>query len=120
MSPAAVKKLIETRSNRFISAVNEWVYSCRVWSAVLNYFCCTRLISATPEGEDPVRLLIEAGHNYVPVDHPIPKEDIPTNPNLNQRPSISNVISDLTNSLWYVDQIAHRRTVDAKEAQICR
>lgn len=83
--------------------------------------CYTRLLSATSEGEDPVQLLIEAGHSYVPVNHATPNdEDLPSIPIPDQRPPINNVISDLTSSLWYVDQIAHRRTVDAKEAQICR
>lgn len=67
-----------------------------------------------------MNLLIEAGHNYVPADHAMPNQDAPSVPSPDQRPSISNIISSLTESLWYVDQIAHRRTVEAKEAQLCK
>ena len=81
-----------------------------------------RLLTATPDKEDPVQLLILAGHNYVPVDHSLPGQEEPLAPapipKTNERPLIDDVISELTSSLWYVDQIAHRRTVAAKEAQL--
>jgi hypothetical protein len=35
----------------------------------------------------------------------------------NERPMVD-IVSELTSSLWYVDQLAHRRTIDAKEVQI--
>lgn len=79
----------------------------------------TRLLSASSEGEDPAQLLIEAAHSYVPVNLTILNEDLSPILKSDQRSPMSDVISDLTSSLWYVDQIVHRRTIDAKEAQIC-
>lgn len=65
-----------------------------------------------------MRLLVNAGLNYVPVDHTLcASQDERPVPGQTERPSMVDVISELTDSLWYVDQMAHRRTVDAKEAQ---
>ena len=120
MSPAAVKKLIEARNNSFLKAVNEYDYR-RPARDPFDYNF-VRLLAATPDREDPVQLLILAGHNYVPVDHSLPGQEDPSVttsiPKTSERPHINDVISDLTSSLWYVDQIAHRRTVAAKEAQL--
>jgi len=64
-----------------------------------------------------VRLLINAGLNYVPMDHTLPMSQNEC-PSLkpNERPMLD-IVSELTTSLWYVDQLAHRRTIDAKEVQ---
>ncbi|KAF8964071.1 DEAD/H helicase [Flammula alnicola] len=100
LSPAAVKKLIEARNQRFQQAVNE-------------------LLSATPVGDDPVHLLVTAGQTYVPVNHTIfdSDEEPKMIPNSNERPPVDQVISDIMASIWYKDQIVHRRIVEAKEAQ---
>ena len=80
-----------------------------------------RLLAATPNKEDPVQLLILAGRNYIPVDHSLPGQEEPSAPasitKPNERPPINDIIFELTSSLWYADQIVHRRTVAAKEAQ---
>ncbi|KDR81414.1 hypothetical protein GALMADRAFT_89308 [Galerina marginata CBS 339.88] len=98
LSPAAIKKLVETRNQRFAQAIIE-------------------LVDATPPGEDPVNLLINAGHAYVPVNLSAPLTDeakVPTA--LGERPSIDQIISNLMETIWYKDQIVHRRLVDAKTA----
>ncbi|KAF9532377.1 DEAD H helicase [Crepidotus variabilis] len=101
MSPAAVKKLIESRNAQFVTATNE-------------------LISAATESEDAVQLVIMAGRNYVPVDHTLPLELDETHriPNSNERASIEDILAGVMQEFWYVDQIAHRRTVAAKDPQI--
>lgn len=77
-------------------------------------------MSAATEGEDPVQLLVMAGRNYVPVDHtqPLPPEEKPIIPKSNERASIVDIVTGITHELWYIDQITHRRTIEAKEPQI--
>lgn len=60
-----------------------------------------------------------AGRRYFPVEHAVPLADnvIKSIPLPNERPSIEQVILDMTNSLWYLDQIIHRQKVDARAAQ---
>ncbi len=66
-----------------------------------------------------MRLLINAGLNYVPMDHTLPtSQDERPILKPNERPSMVDIVSELTSSLWYVDQLAHQRTIDAKEVQI--
>jgi DEAD/DEAH box helicase domain-containing protein len=78
-----------------------------------------RLLVATPPSEDAVQILMTAGRRYFPVDHAVPPADkvIKSIPLPNERPSIEQVIFDMTNSLWYLDQIVHRQKVDARVAQ---
>lgn len=64
-------------------------------------------------------MLMTAGRGYFPVDHAVPLGDkvIKSIPLPNERPSIEQVIFDMTNSLWYLDQVVHRQKVDARVAQ---
>ncbi|KAF8810709.1 DEAD/H helicase [Phlegmacium glaucopus] len=100
LSPAAVKKLVESRNARFEQAVNE-------------------LLIATPPEEDPVTLLVAAATNFVPANQEIPclYKDLQTLPQPSERPTIDQVISEIERSNWYIDQIVDRRTIEAKEAQ---
>ncbi|KIY43668.1 P-loop containing nucleoside triphosphate hydrolase protein [Fistulina hepatica ATCC 64428] len=103
MTPAAVKKLIEARNNRFKEAVDE-------------------LIQATPAGDDPVTLLQNAGRAQLPV-HPhassghippiIPHEV----PDTDSRASVKEILSALQAEAWYDDQIVDRRTFEKRPAQ---
>ncbi|KAF4615135.1 hypothetical protein D9613_002873 [Agrocybe pediades] len=104
LSPAATKKLIEARNERFLRAVNE-------------------LLCATPAGEDPVNLLVTAGRSFVPINHSIPAEDVndikdAMHPKTSgPRPPMNQIIHEISQSVWYQDQIVHRRFIDAKAAQ---
>ncbi|KAF9567647.1 DEAD/H helicase [Agrocybe pediades] len=104
LSPAATKKLIEARNERFLRAVNE-------------------LLCATPAGEHPVNLLVTAGRSFVPIDHSIPAEDVndikdAMHPKTSgPRPPMNQIIHEISQSVWYQDQIVHRRFIDAKAAQ---
>ena len=76
-----------------------------------------RLIAAAGE-EDPVQLLVNASHNYVPVDQSAPTA--PTNSpisKLKERPSMETVLNDVTKELWYIDQVAHHRSLEAAQAK---
>jgi len=65
-------------------------------------------------------MLMAAGRGYFPVDPTVPPADNVINPIPlpNERPSIEQVIFDMLNSLWYLDQVIHRQKVDARVAQI--
>ncbi|KIK63733.1 hypothetical protein GYMLUDRAFT_222021 [Collybiopsis luxurians FD-317 M1] len=103
-TPAATKKLVEKRNDRFVIAVNE-------------------LLSATPSGEDPVDLLKAAARDHIPID-PEHKGNLPADkgghmpvPNADDRASIRDILLDLGQQSWYKDQIVNRRTVEAKEGE---
>ncbi|KAJ7286047.1 P-loop containing nucleoside triphosphate hydrolase protein [Mycena rebaudengoi] len=102
LTPAAMKKLIEKRNQRFSQAVDE-------------------LILATGPEDDPVALLQAAARDHIPVNpsQPQPKS-WPTFliPGPSERLSIDAVLEETTKQDWYSDQIADRRTVDAKVGQI--
>ncbi|KIM49038.1 hypothetical protein M413DRAFT_438203 [Hebeloma cylindrosporum] len=100
ISPAGMKKLIESRNARFEQAIDE-------------------LLIATPPSDDPVQMLMTAGRGYLPVDRALPAPDkvMQPIPLPDERPSMEQVILDMTNSLWYRDQIVHRQKVQARAAQ---
>ncbi|KAH7919907.1 P-loop containing nucleoside triphosphate hydrolase protein [Leucogyrophana mollusca] len=104
LTPAALKKLVEKRNERFSDAVNE-------------------LITATPIGEDPVALLQVAAHEHIPVNPSSTQaKDFEwsgklTVPEHKDRPSIDAVISEIQEQSWYTAQIVDRRTFEAKEAR---
>ncbi|KAI0781100.1 DEAD/H helicase [Trametes elegans] len=109
LSPAATKKLIERRNERFTEAVNE-------------------LLTATPMDEDPVALLQSAAREHIPVDpglkrsrsgtnHNGPKGKYKVVPEPDERPSIEEVVTEIERQDWYMEQIAHRRISEAKGGQ---
>ncbi|KAI1787885.1 P-loop containing nucleoside triphosphate hydrolase protein [Ganoderma leucocontextum] len=109
LTPAATKKLVERRNDRFVEAVNE-------------------LLKATPEGEDPVALLQSAARDHIPV-HPGLKHPaaVPSQadgkgknrqvPEPEQRPSIEEVIEDIEQQEWYKEQIQYRRVFEPRQGQ---
>ncbi|KAH8108129.1 P-loop containing nucleoside triphosphate hydrolase protein [Cristinia sonorae] len=106
MTPAATKKLIEKRNNRFTDAVNE-------------------LLEATRSDEDPVMLVQEAARDYIPVDPSSTTSTIDTKgknrqstvPAAHERPTIDTILEEIQKQAWYNNQIVHRRTAEAKEGQ---
>ncbi|KAI8998791.1 DEAD/H helicase [Trametes punicea] len=109
LSPAATKKLVERRNERFVEAVNE-------------------LLRATPVDDDPVALLQAAARDHIPA-HPrlnrpltlASQSDVKGKnkavPEPDRRPSIQEVIEDIEHQEWYMEQISYRRTFDAREGQ---
>ncbi|KAH9901228.1 DEAD/H helicase [Cubamyces lactineus] len=108
LTPAATKKLVERRNERFVEAVNE-------------------LLSATPVDDDPVILLQAAARDHIPA-HPgfgrsrvVASQDTKGKnkavPEPDSRPSIEDVIEEIERQEWYTEQIAHRRIADAKHGQ---
>ncbi|KAF7359385.1 P-loop containing nucleoside triphosphate hydrolase protein [Mycena sanguinolenta] len=100
LTPAAMKKLIEKRNNRFSTAVNE-------------------LILATGAEDDPVALLKAAARDHIPID-PSKPETWPnhTIPEPKDRPSIDAVLGEIMQKDWYSEQIVERWTIEAKIGQI--
>ncbi|KAG6854964.1 hypothetical protein C0991_009787 [Blastosporella zonata] len=105
LQPAAVKKLIEKRNERFEQAVNDFLLS-------------------NPEINDPVCTLQTAARAYVPVN---PSDDASATkladqkfanvPDSSSRPSVDDIITELGEQAWAKGRITHRRTTVAKEAQ---
>ncbi|KAI0807176.1 P-loop containing nucleoside triphosphate hydrolase protein [Fomes fomentarius] len=109
LTPAATKKLVERRNDRFVEAVNE-------------------LLKATPEGEDPVALLEAAAREHIPV-HPGSKHsdfgateenekaknrEVPEPGN---RPSIEAIVGEIEKMDWYKEQIAYKHVFEARDGQ---
>ncbi|CDO70744.1 hypothetical protein BN946_scf184798.g59 [Trametes cinnabarina] len=109
LTPAATKKLIERRNQRFVEAVNE-------------------LLRATPVDDDPVALLQAAAREHIPV-HPglnrpltaLSQSDAKGKyrvvPEPDCRPAIEEVIEEIEGQEWYAEQIAYRRVFDARDGQ---
>ncbi|RPD79912.1 P-loop containing nucleoside triphosphate hydrolase protein [Lentinus tigrinus ALCF2SS1-7] len=108
LTPAATKKLVERRNNRFVEAVNE-------------------LLNATPADEDPVALLQSAAQDHIPL-HPGAKNTpsasqtnvkgkYRTVPEPEERPTIADVIEKVEQQAWYQAQITYKRVFEAKEGQ---
>ncbi|KAI0670538.1 DEAD/H helicase [Trametes maxima] len=111
LTPAATKKLVERRNERFAEAVNE-------------------LLRATSVDDDPVTLLQAAARDHIPV-HPGHKSfrkgalsqleakgKYKTVPDPDRRPSIEEVLGEIEQQEWYLEQVAHKRVSDAKEGQL--
>ncbi|KAL7283261.1 hypothetical protein ACG7TL_002690 [Trametes sanguinea] len=110
LTPAATKKLVERRNERFIEAVNE-------------------LLRATPLDDDPVVLLQGAARDHIPV-HPAvirpltilsqspDKGKYKAVPEPDSRPAIEEVIQEIEGQEWYAEQISYRRIFDAKDGQL--
>jgi DEAD/DEAH box helicase domain-containing protein len=129
MTPAAVKKLVERRNERFCKAVDESVFpilSFQIFPIrVVDYFY--RLILATPSSDNPVTLVQAAGRDHVPVNPTSTpgssakaKSEDMTIPGPQDRLTIDSVISEIKEQEWYKEQIVERRTTAPKDAQIGR
>ena len=71
-----------------------------------------------------MNLLVNAGQTYVPVNTAIsPSSTIKCNPNVTspgyERPSVDQIISNITSSIWYKDQIVYQLSVEPRIAQTC-
>ncbi|KAJ4488352.1 DEAD/H helicase [Lentinula aciculospora] len=104
-TPAATKKLVEKRNERYIKAIDE-------------------LLAATPSTEDPVSLLQAAAREHIPLDPAYIKSNPSVDetmhmsiPNSEDRAPVHNILDDLQEQDWYKDQIVERRTVEAREGQ---
>ncbi|KAL0071661.1 ATP-dependent 3'-5' DNA helicase [Marasmius tenuissimus] len=128
-TPAATKKLIERRNERYVKAVTELAYDpCRKIDEVFDQaFLLHRLLSATASPDDPVALLLTAARDHIPV-HPGKKanpscslilED-PLNtaiPDPENRPSVNEVLNEITNQTWYKDQIIEHKSIESREGK---
>ncbi|KAG9101110.1 hypothetical protein FRC06_003338 [Ceratobasidium sp. 370] len=111
LTPAAMKKLIEKRNERFSTAVDELIAACLVTS------------------EDPVVLLTNAAQDHIPVDptaildrtYASPSGSALPIPTPKDRKSIEEVIAELKLSddegHLYRDQIVYERVFDQREAR---
>lgn len=101
MSTTQSKKLIESRDERFKLAVNE-------------------LLSAVPDGEDPVELLKAAARDHIPANPKarscLLKAEVEV-PSPDNRPSVGEVIQEIQEQDWYTKQIMDRRTFPARTAR---
>ncbi|KAI0080595.1 DEAD/H helicase [Panus rudis PR-1116 ss-1] len=104
LTPAATKKLIEKRNERFAQSVNE-------------------LLLATPPGESAEDLLRAAACDHIPVNPGSSSRDkkgkgkAKVIPDSSSRPSIEEVINDIQDEGWYASQIVHQRIFNARQGQ---
>lgn len=127
LTPAALKKLVEKRNERFSEAVDEFVIAFFLGLIGLTD-CVLRLIRATPETEDPVILLQTAGHDHIPINPSTKgasrafsevkeKGDI-TIPDSKDRASVDAVLTEIEEQSWYKCQIVHKRVIEEKPGQL--
>ncbi|KAJ7445770.1 P-loop containing nucleoside triphosphate hydrolase protein [Mycena galericulata] len=98
LTPAAMKKLVEKRNEKYSQAVNE-------------------LIHAMGDADDPVALLKAAARDHIPINPSEPTWPTFTIPEPKSRPSVDVVLMEVMQQDWYADQIVERQTIDAKVGQ---
>lgn len=78
-----------------------------------------RLLTATPEDEDPVSLLQGAARDHIPVNpkSPKPLESPRQVPGPQQRPSITEILTEMEEQEWVTDQIVHQKVFEEKSPQ---
>jgi DEAD/DEAH box helicase domain-containing protein len=81
----------------------------------------TRLIEAFSDAEDPVALLVASAREHIPLNTSVDSITDPSHiPDPENRRSIVQIVEELCEQKWYLDQIKHRRTFDAKEGTLGR
>jgi DEAD/DEAH box helicase domain-containing protein len=69
------------------------------------------------DGDDPVQMLQEAARDHIPIDPSAAMFTTPKNelviPDATSRPSVDELVQDLTEQEWYREQIVFRKTIDA-------
>jgi DEAD/DEAH box helicase domain-containing protein len=118
LTPAAMKKLVETRNERFEAAVNESGGSA---TPFLRFLISRRLLIATPGTEDPVALLQAASRDHIPVNpswrHQDDDNDPKEIPCSKDRPTIDAAITEMQEQRWYKGQIVMKKIIDEIEAR---
>lgn len=112
---------MKKRNERFVQAVEEYVYSLTPLESILTL---SRLLQVLPEMEDPVELLKSSAREHLPVDPSSVKTEkgqipvsLQTIPDSKDRESIDEVIEEIKASDWYAEQIIDRRIFEAKEGR---
>ncbi|KAG7092162.1 hypothetical protein E1B28_008531 [Marasmius oreades] len=107
-TPAATKKLVERRNERFMKAVEE-------------------LISAASPSEDPVSLLKTAAREHIPVQPGALAQSSSSMledsihiaiPEPEHRPSVDEIVEEIKNQVWFKNQIIEQRTVEPKQGNL--
>lgn len=121
-TPAATKKLVEKRNDRFIKAVDEYVD--HAFREELKCAEINRLLAAAASADDPVLLLQAAAREHIPVNpehikhHTFVDETMHMPiPNSEDRASIHDIFVELQKQHWYQDQIVDHRIIEAREGQ---
>ncbi|KAL1683546.1 hypothetical protein EV122DRAFT_286287 [Schizophyllum commune] len=102
MTPAAVKKLVEKRNERFVQAVND-------------------LLKATQPPEDPVQLLQAAGRDHIPVHPGVGLEQAPVRdlhiPDAASRPSVDELLTEIEKEEWYKNQMVANKVFEPRKSR---
>ncbi|KAL1746966.1 P-loop containing nucleoside triphosphate hydrolase protein [Schizophyllum fasciatum] len=102
MTPAAVKRLVEKRNQRFVQAVND-------------------LIEATEAPDDPVLLLQAAGRDHVPVHPGVDARQTPIHdlriPDADDRPSIDEILTEIEKEEWYRNQMVANKVFEPRRSR---
>ncbi|KAL1758264.1 hypothetical protein FB107DRAFT_207459 [Schizophyllum commune] len=119
MTPAAVKKLVEKRNERFVQAVNEYeplhVFSIQKLTSMYS------LLEATQPPEDSVQLLQAAGRDHIPVHPGVSSEQAPVRdlhiPDAASRPSIDELLTEIEKEEWYKSQIVANKVFEPRKSR---
>ena len=122
MTPAAVKKLVEKRNERFVQAVNEYeplhVFSIQKLTSMYS------LLEATQPPEDPVQLLQEAGRDHIPVHPGVSSEQAPVRdlhiPDAASRPSIDELLTEIEKEEWCKSQMVANKVFEPRKSRTGR
>jgi len=77
-----------------------------------------RLIEAFSDAEDPVALLVASAQEHIPLHTVGHTGELPHIPDPENRQPFDEIIEELQEQKWYMQQIKYRRTFDAKEGSL--
>jgi hypothetical protein len=116
-----VKQLIEKRNAIFSKAVDEYGIH-RFISPYAFRNALVRLIEAFSDAEDPVALLVASAQEHIPLNRDAFSHtaDLSYIPDPENRQPINRIVEEIYRQKWYLHQIGHRRTFDAKAGSLGR
>lgn len=118
LDPASVKQLIEKRNALFSRAINEYDISFFFFDRG-GCYAFIRLLEAFSDDEDPVALLVAVAREHIPLNTSLrggTKSSCIPDPETRQ--PIDQIVKEIDEQKWYLNQIKYRRTFDEKSGSI--
>jgi hypothetical protein len=112
-----VRLLIEKRNAIFSKAVNEYgIYHFPHGSCD----ALIRLVEAFSDAEDLVTLLVASARQHIPINTAGRTTDLSHIHDPENRPPIDEIVQELRQQTWYLNQIGYQRTFDVKSGSLGR
>lgn len=94
----------------------------RPWSSLFPELSHRVLLACKATGDDPCELIESAARKHIPVnpdlkDLNVGKPCTTVIPSSSERKSVAQILEDVKEQDWYVEQIVHHQTLEAKEGR---